>query len=159
MVAVPCRIKPLAVKLVLTRAAGQGMAFLFGHFVANDTTHGGTGGGAQQATTDDVAGDAANHGTGGGAFFLVCHAGTATQAQGGQQKYGSRNTLCKVHESSPSQLRIKSCNAEHAGTDEKALLNARDGKSVRLRTQAGKLFVSGSQTYVRHHTDAAQAYQ
>jgi hypothetical protein len=84
-----------------TCAAGQREALLFGHFVANDTTHGGSGGGAQQAATDDVAGNAANHGAGRSAFFLVRHAGTATQAQGGQQKYGSRKTLCKVHENSP----------------------------------------------------------
>jgi hypothetical protein len=74
---------------------------LFAYFVANDTTHGGAGGRSQQAATNDIAGDATNHGTGCGPLFLVRHAGTATQAQGGQQQCDGRNALCKVHESSP----------------------------------------------------------
>jgi hypothetical protein len=74
---------------------------LFGHFVANHATHGGTCSSAQHAAPYDTARNATNDSTGGSSFFLCGHAGTTAQTQGKRQPNSGRaseKVFVQVHD-------------------------------------------------------------
>jgi hypothetical protein len=75
--------------------------FVFGHFVANHATHGGTRSGAQHAAPDNTACHATNDSARGSSFFLCGHAGTTAQTQGKRQPNGGRpseKVFVQVHD-------------------------------------------------------------
>jgi hypothetical protein len=76
-------------------------SLLLGYFVADNTTNNRSGSGTQKATTHGATCYPTYDSTSGSALFLMGHAGTSAQTQGGSQQDGgakTANASREVHE-------------------------------------------------------------